>query len=582
MEKPDIVYNHIEAAELSGPTNQAVAHHLPPRSIDEIQAALSLFINQYDLSDHAETLNRGAVIAHFPDTFHEYIEISEEEKEILKREAEHKWHQPKALYRMIIFCSIAAAVNGMDLVSINGANIFFPKQFGIDRPGKDQWILGLVNSAPYLCCAFCSVWLNGPLNRWIGRRGVLFVTGFVCFAACIWAACTNTWWHLMIARAFLGFGIGPKSATLSVYAAEASPASIRGALTMCWQIWVAFGIMLGTVFNIAFYNIPDRSGIVGLNWRLMLGVAGIPALIVMAQAYTNPESPRWLMLKGRYREALQSLKTLRNSDIQALRDLYYIHVLLKEEEKVQEGQTGMKFFRIFTLRRNRNALIGATIVMFAQQFCGVNIISYYSTTIFAQAGGSTTHALLASWGFGMLNVIFALPAIKTIDTFGRRSLLLYTFPFMALFLVLTACGFYITNSTGKLVVVALGIYFYVIAYSPGEGPVPFVYSAEAFPLAYRDIGMSCAVFVCWFFNAIVGLTFPSILDTFGPPGTFFWYAGWNCLLYITIYLFLPETKSLSLEELDVVFELPMKTRATNNLKDISNNIKRIFGKLGFK
>lgn len=98
-----------------------------------------------------------------------------------------------ALYRMIIFCSVGAAVNGMDLVSINGANLFMPKQFGIAGGGKDAWLLGVVNSAPYFCCALFSVWLNAPLNKWFGRRGVLFITGAFCFAACFASAFCNNW-----------------------------------------------------------------------------------------------------------------------------------------------------------------------------------------------------------------------------------------------------------------------------------------------------------------------------------------------------------------------------------------------------
>ncbi|OAP59290.1 hypothetical protein AYL99_06588 [Fonsecaea erecta] len=547
---------------------------LQSQAIDQVVTNATTFAAQHGLEEYTQALQKGALLAQHHGAFNNLEALTAEERNILQREAEHKWHHPSALYRLIILCSIAAAVNGMDLVSINGANIFFPKQFGIDGPGRQTWILGLVNSAPYFCCTVFSVWLTAPLNRRWGRRGVMFVTAFFCFAACIWSACTNTWWHLMIARIFLGIGLGPKSATLSVYAAECAPARIRGALTMCWQIWVAFGIMLGTACNIAFYHVPDRSGIVGLNWRLMLGIAGLPALVVMAVVYTNPESPRWLMLKGRYREAFKSLQALRGSDIQAARDLYYIHVLLEEESKYQAHQKNVPIIQLFTIRRNRNAVIGSSLVMFAQQYCGINVMSYYSTNIFSQAGASPSHALLASWGFGMLNFIFAFPAVRTIDTFGRRKLLLCTFPLMTIFLLMAAGGFYATDSTTKMAVVAVGVYLYVIAYSPGEGPVPFVYSAEAFPLAVRDVGMSFAVFVCWGFNSIVGLTFPSILDKFTPPGAFFWYAGWNALLTVAIYLFLPETKALSLEELDVVFDMPMATHAAFHIRAIPSNFRR--------
>ncbi|RSL48120.1 hypothetical protein CEP54_013071 [Fusarium duplospermum] len=274
----------------------------------------------------------------------------------------------------------------------------------------------------------------------------------------------------------------------------------------------------------------------------------------MAQVYTCPESPRWLMLKSRYKDAFQSLADLRGSDIQAARDLYYIHVLLRQEDLIAEQRNGSAIVRLFSTRRNRNAAIRSFIVMFAQQFCG--------------AGSSPTRALLASWGFGMLNFLFALPAIKAIDSFGRRKLLLWTFPLMTRFLCVTAGGFYITDGTARLAVVAVGIYLYVIAYSPGEGPVPFVYSAEAFPLASRYLGMSWAVFICWFFNSVIGLTLPSVLTAFGPQGTFFWYASWNAVLFVIIYFFLPETRSLTLEELDRVFEVPMWTHANMKLQQL--------------
>lgn len=133
-----------------------------------------------------------------------------------------------------------------------------------------------------------------------------------------------------------------------------------------------FGIMLGTAFNLAFYHVPDSSGIVGLNWRLMLAVPCIPAFLVMVAAYMNPESPRWLMQKRRYSDALRSLQTLRNSDLQAARDLYYMHTLLQQEEEVllSKKSHGPAILQLFRTRRNRNAVIGSFIVMFAQQFCG--------------------------------------------------------------------------------------------------------------------------------------------------------------------------------------------------------------------
>ena len=123
--------------------------------------------------------------------------------------------------------------------------------------------------------------------------------------------------------------------------------------------------------------------------------------------------------------------------------------------------------------RNRRAALASCIVMFMQQFCGVNVIAYYSSNVFVQSGFDNIQALLASFGFGLINWIFAFPAVYTIDTFGRRGLLLTTFPLMAIFLLMTGFSFWIPEGKGRLAVVALGIYLYTMAYSPGEGPVPF-------------------------------------------------------------------------------------------------------------
>jgi len=130
--------------------------------------------------------------------------------------------------------------------------------------------------------------------------------------------------------------------------------------------------------------------------------------------------------------------------------------------------------------------------MFGQQFCGVNVIAYYSTTIFIGSEYSTTDALLASMGTGIMNWVFALPAVFTIDRWGRRVLLLFTFPFLCITLLWTGFSFWIKNNKAKVGMVTTGMYLFECFYRPGEGPVPFTYSAEAFPVIHRDVGMSFA------------------------------------------------------------------------------------------
>lgn len=157
-------------------------------------------------------------------------------------------------------------------------------------------------------------------------------------------------------------------------------------------------------------------------------------------------------------------------------------------------------------------------------------------------------------GGGIINFLFAIPAIYTIDTFGRRNLLLTTFPLMALCMFFTGFAFYIPGQA-QLVCVTVGLYLFMVVYSPGEGPVPFTYSAEAFPLHIRDIGMSSSTAITWGFNFIISFSWPSLVRVYGNTGAFCWYATWNLIGWVFAYFMLPETKNLTLEELDNVFSM---------------------------
>ncbi|GAA6013681.1 hypothetical protein JCM11491_005057 [Sporobolomyces phaffii] len=560
--------------------NAKLENPLTGISHERLEAMGRAFAHEKGLGQYEEEFAKGAQVAQDPLAFESIPSLSEADRTVLRREVTHKWDHPKMLYFLVICCSMCAAVQGMDESVTNGANLFWAPQFGLNtergapNAAKNEWLLGLVNGAPYLCCAVIGCWLTAPLNNWLGRRGTIFLTATLSALTCIWAGCTNSWEHLFAARFVLGLGIGPKSATVPVYGAETAPPLIRGALVMQWQVWTAFGIMLGTVSSLVFYHVPDpASHITGLNWRLMLGSAALPAFFVMAQVFWCPESPRWLIGRGRYVDAYESLCRLRHTKLQAARDLFMINALLEEEANIATGR--LAIVELFSVPRNRRAALASGIVMFMQQFCGINVIAYYSSTIFRQAGFSEISALGATLGFGALNWIAAAPAIYTIDTFGRRTLLLVTFPLMAIFLLMTGFGFYIdAASKARIAVVALGIYLHCIAYSPGEGPVPFTYSAEAFPLYVRDVGMSFATATTWTFNFIVALTFPRLLGAFTPQGAFGWYAGWNVIGTILVWLFMPETKALSLEELDQVFSVPTKKHAAYHIRQLPYNFRR--------
>ncbi|KAL8774369.1 MAG: hypothetical protein Q9209_001120 [Squamulea sp. 1 TL-2023] len=517
--------------------------------------------------------SKGAVLAQDPSKYQTVVGLTEEEQMVLRAEDHHRWHQPPLLYIVIVVCSTCAAVQGMDETVVNGGQIFYKHQYGIGGIDlRSTWLTGLLNSAPYLCCAFLGCWLTVPFNSLFGRRGTIFLTCLFSALASFWQAFANTWWHMFIARFFLGFGIGPKSATVPIFAAETTPPRIRGALVMQWQVWTAFGLMLGYASDLCFYKVQDQAGVIGLNWRLMMASALLPALVVVVFVFMCPESPRWYMSKGRHFKAYQSMCRLRYNKIQAARDIYYMHTLLEAENDIKQDRN--KFIEIIAVPRNRRAMVASELLMFLQQFCGVNIISYYSSEIFLDAGFSPISALSASLGFGLINWVFAVPAIHTIDTFGRRNLLLTTYPFLSLFLLFTGFSFWIPADSPRTGCIALGIYLFGIVYSPGQGPVPFTYSAEAYPLYVRAYGMSIATATTWFFNGVLSITWPSMQQAFKPQGAFAWYAGWNIVGFFLILTLLPETKGKTLEELDQVFSVPTNIHARYGLRQLCYFVKR--------
>ncbi|KAI0598819.1 sugar transporter-domain-containing protein [Biscogniauxia sp. FL1348] len=513
------------------------------------------FAEKKGLTEHVALLRKGALVAQNPNDYDDIDgeeALDEAEKTALRDEVVHRWRMPWRLFLTIATCSIGAAVQGWDQTGSNGATIFFPEFYGIASDStRDTILVGLVNSGPYIGCAVIGCWLSDPLNNWIGRRGVIFVSAHFCLWPVIGSAFCNTWSEQLACRLLMGIGMGVKASTVPIYAAENAPASVRGALVMSWQMWTAFGIFLGTAVNLAVFDHEH-------NWRLMLGAPFIPAVPLLCLIYLCPESPRWLMKKNRYADAWKSLVLLRNNPVQVARDIYYIHAQLSiEMELMRKTNYITRFTQLFTIPRVRRANIAAFVVMIAQQMCGINIIAFYSSTVFVDAGYNQFQAMLCSFGFGLVNWLFAFPAFWTIDTFGRRSLLLFTFPQMMWTLLAAGlCTLLPEGSTARTALVALFVFLFAAFYSPGEGPVPFTYSAEVYPLSHREVGMGFAVATCLGWAAVLSITFPFILNRLGTLGAFCLYAGFNGAAFIMIFFLVPETKQRTLEELDYVFAVP--------------------------
>jgi len=527
------------------------------KSEASVIAEVEALCEKYDLGDLREELIRGAQYA-FNDKDIDRFNPTHEERQFIavdkSKTWRDKWRHPFMMYYVGVLCGSAAIVQGMDQTAVNGAQLFYLEDFGI----TNSWEVGLVNGAPYLCCVCIACWLAPFWNKFFGRRGTIFICCFLSLATGIWQAVTFSKWQLFAARFCAGFAVGAKSSTTPTYAAECAPPRIRGALGTQWQMWTAFGIMLGFVASVAFYSLDSLPG---LNWRLMLASTGIPPIFVCIMTYFAPESPRWYMDKGKYRNAYKSLITLRHTRLQAARDLYDIHIRLMLEYEVKPKSAWKRATALFSVPRNRRAAQSSFFVMYMQQFCGVNVIAYYSSQIFIDAGSTEQTALLFSLGTGIINWLFAIPGMVTIDSKGRRWLLLTTFPYMALCLFFTGFSFLIPNEQALLGCVATGIYLFMVGYSPGMGPVPFTYSAEVYPLSVRDVGMSFATATCWGFNFILALTWPALVAAFSSTGAFCWYAGWNLFGLVFTWFCMPETKERPLEELDAVFNIRTRDHA---------------------
>ncbi|EEP82542.1 hypothetical protein UREG_07407 [Uncinocarpus reesii 1704] len=532
-------------SNISGRIKNPLAHIPKARLLQDVEE----FANRHELGHITATLQRGALVAKDPANFETVEGITDDEVHAIRDEVLHKWRQPRPLYFTIILCSIGAAVQGWDQTGSNGANLSFPDAFGISdkegTPNADvhQWLVGLVNAG---------CWLSDPFNHYFGRRGAIFISAIFCVLPPIGSALSQNWEQLLITRLLLGIGMGAKASTVPIFCAENTPAAVRGGLVMSWQLWTAFGIFLGFCANLAVKDTGD------ISWRLQLGSAFIPAVPLLLGVYFCPESPRWYIKKGKIAKAYQSLLRLRNHEIQAARDLYYMYAQIQVESQIiGESNYVTRFIQLFTIPRVRRATLASFTVMIAQQMCGINIMAFYSSTIFEEAGASVTGALFASWGFGLVNFLFAFPAIWTIDTYGRRALLLFTFPQMAWTLLAGGFAFYIPeNTTAHLAVIAFFVFLFAAFYSPGEGPVPFTYSAEVFPLSHREVGMAWAVATCLFWAAVLSITFPRMLRAMTPTGAFGFYAALNVTALIMIFMWVPETKQRTLEELDYIFAVP--------------------------
>ncbi|KEQ79356.1 hypothetical protein M438DRAFT_151375 [Aureobasidium pullulans EXF-150] len=554
---------------------------------DELPGRVESFIGENRIPVTYEVLLKGARMIKHEDLARSGRSLSEKQRSIpgltqadldlLKTEG-HWRHQPLTLYMTVALASVAAIVQGWDQTGTNGANLQWPKEFisgykATDLTGQNALIVGLVNAAPYIVIAVLACWISDPLNHWLGRRKTIWIGALLSLIAPIASAFTRRWPQLLGCRFLLGAGMGLKEVTVPILSAEIAPPEIRGALVMSWQICTAAGIFLGSIANlVAIEFVPDHPDQRHSNiWRYQLGSAFIPAVPLLFGIFYCPESPRWLIRKNRPREAYFSLLRLRGQrrELLAARDLYYIH---EELSSNPEGgstieDTFGRFKELFVgKKRVRRATVAASTAMIAQQLCGINILAFYSSTLFSnllhpeaadENDPDLRTPLYLTLGFGAANFLFAWPAFFIIDRFGRRVLLLSTFPLMFIFLLTAGLCVEIKDASIKTKVVTTMIILFAASYSPGVGPIAFTYSAEVFPMSHREIGMSWAVAMNNLFAAALSLSFPSINQKFSHhgAGAMEFFAGLNLLSWILVFLFVPETCLRTLENISLVFAI---------------------------
>ncbi|GJQ15479.1 hypothetical protein GpartN1_g7270.t1 [Galdieria partita] len=483
---------------------------------------------------------------------------------LTEEEKQHPWRQPLKLYYLVAVAAMGALIVGIDISLVSGAQIEYLKHFNVTNTN----ITGLLAAGTTLGALVGSMF-SILLNDWIGRRGSLFIASVWSIGASIWEALAPSWKMLLAGRLMLGVSMGIISSTVPVLLSEAVPTAIRGAIASLYQQMVATGIFIGYIVDVIFVNIDE------IGWRLMLGATMVPALIESIAVPFQVESPRWLIKKGRIEQAEKVLLSIRLSSEHALRDLVLIRKAVEEEKKMTENKN--LYAELLTVPALRRELFVGILLMLFQQFCGMNVFMYYVDYMFTDLIGiSDKKAVLASLIAGFTNAVFTLPVYWIIDKYGRRSLQLWTFPIMCAMQVLALFSYYGTKWVNfGLFMVA--VFIFIAAYSPANGPVPWVYCPEIFPLYVRAQGMAITTFFNYLFNFVVSYSWPDMLQKLKAQGGYGFYAAAIAVGWVLLFFFMPETKGYTLEQMGMVFEHSLGEIARYHWKCGIRNIRKLFG-----
>jgi MFS transporter, SP family, arabinose:H+ symporter len=435
----------------------------------------------------------------------------------------------------LLFATAVAAMGGFlfgyDTAVINGANELLKQYFDLDAAG-----LGIATASAIIGCVPGAA-IAGSLSDRFGRKRVLYLTAILFGVSALLSALPVTLTQFLIARFIGGVGIGIASMVCPVYIAECSPADKRGRLGTLFQFGIVIGIFVTLFINLFIQNMGDLEWNTQFGWRWMLGAEVLPSLAFMGLISLSPESPRWLVMQGRVEEAKQIL--LRWTD-----ELMASKEILAIQETMQQERG--RFSELFE-KRFRKPLVAALGLMIIQQFCGINAIIYYSTSIFSASGAGMADAFVSTVIVGFVNMIFTVVAISLVDKAGRRPLLIIGLigQFLALSTVAILFG---NGSESSILLVAVLVF--IASFAMSIGPIGWLFASEVFPGKIRGRAMSLASFTIWVSTFIVAQMFPILNEGIGASATFWIFAGVSLFGIFFVLKMVPETKGKTLEEIE--------------------------------
>jgi len=438
----------------------------------------------------------------------------------------------KVKYTYLI-CAVAAfggLLFGYDTAVIAGAIGYLQVKFELS-----PMLTGWAASSAIWGCVFGALF-SGALSDKYGRKKVLLLSGLLFTLSALGSAVPDNLTQFVMARFIGGLGVGSASMLSPLYISEIAPAKIRGMLVTLYQLAIVFGINIIYIVNYLIANTHDQVWNVQLGWRYMLGSEGIPAILFFILLFFVPESPRWLVKENRSDEALKILNKINRPE--------ETHRILKEIKEAVNEEKG-SFLDLFKPGIRKAMVVGSVLALFSQ-VTGINAIIYYAPEIFKQVGFGSESALFQTMIIGFVNMLFTLVAIRFIDYWGRRTLLIWGISGMVSCLLGMGMFFYFEITIGPLLL--LFILGFIASFASSLGPIPWVLISEIFPTKTRGTAMSFSIVILWLGVVLITQFFPVLLSLFGGAFTFWIFMINALILLIFTLIFIPETKQKTLEE----------------------------------